>query len=101
MPTVRSIEDANHIMKTFIEYANTVPSTQFRGRSSQEMHQQQHGLSQRPPRIVAGPNMRAMGMDIPAGLQDRINEAWSGRKVGRNDPCPCGSGKKYKHCCGR
>jgi len=24
-----------------------------------------------------------------------------GRKVGRNDPCPCGSGKKYKRCCGR
>jgi len=25
----------------------------------------------------------------------------NGRKVGRNDPCPCGSGKKYKKCCGR
>jgi len=24
-----------------------------------------------------------------------------GPKVGRNDPCPCGSGRKYKHCCGR
>ncbi len=24
-----------------------------------------------------------------------------GKKPGRNDPCPCGSGKKYKHCCGR
>ena len=24
-----------------------------------------------------------------------------GRKVGRNEPCPCGSGKKYKQCCGR
>ena len=24
-----------------------------------------------------------------------------GKKVGRNDPCPCGSGKKYKFCCGR
>ena len=24
-----------------------------------------------------------------------------GAKVGRNDPCPCGSGKKYKQCCGR
>ena len=24
-----------------------------------------------------------------------------GDKVGRNDPCPCGSGKKYKKCCGR
>ena len=22
-------------------------------------------------------------------------------KIGRNDPCPCGSGKKYKYCCGR
>jgi len=24
----------------------------------------------------------------------------NGKKVGRNDPCPCGSGKKYKKCCG-
>jgi preprotein translocase subunit SecA len=23
------------------------------------------------------------------------------QKVGRNDPCPCGSGKKYKHCHGK
>ena len=23
------------------------------------------------------------------------------KKVGRNDPCPCGSGKKYKNCCGK
>ena len=24
-----------------------------------------------------------------------------GVRIGRNDPCPCGSGKKYKHCCGK
>jgi preprotein translocase subunit SecA len=24
-----------------------------------------------------------------------------GPKVGRNDPCPCGSGKKFKQCCGK
>jgi uncharacterized protein len=24
----------------------------------------------------------------------------AGRKIGRNDACGCGSGKKYKHCCG-
>ena len=24
-----------------------------------------------------------------------------GKKVGRNEPCPCGSGKKYKKCCGK
>jgi len=23
------------------------------------------------------------------------------KKIGRNEPCPCGSGKKYKNCCGR
>ena len=25
----------------------------------------------------------------------------AGEKIGRNSPCPCGSGKKYKNCCGR
>jgi preprotein translocase subunit SecA len=29
------------------------------------------------------------------------SQAGSANKVGRNDPCPCGSGKKYKHCHGR
>jgi len=29
------------------------------------------------------------------------NDALPGRKIARNDPCPCGSGKKYKKCCGR
>ncbi|MBQ1670212.1 MAG: SEC-C domain-containing protein, partial [Treponema sp.] len=24
-----------------------------------------------------------------------------GRKIGRNEPCPCGSGKKFKNCCGK
>jgi len=33
--------------------------------------------------------------------KDRPKPKRTGPKVGRNDPCPCGSGKKYKHCCGR
>lgn len=28
-------------------------------------------------------------------------QAVSEKTVGRNDPCPCGSGKKYKKCCGK
>ena len=28
-------------------------------------------------------------------------EGREGRKIGRNEPCPCGSGKKYKKCCGK
>ncbi|GMO29220.1 MULTISPECIES: UPF0149 family protein [Bradyrhizobium] len=33
------------------------------------------------------------------GIDPRADAA-PGKKVGRNDPCPCGSGKKYKKCCG-
>ena len=29
----------------------------------------------------------------------KFNEL-STKKIGRNEPCPCNSGKKYKHCCG-
>jgi len=51
-------------------------------------------------RVVAAPERRQM-------VENRQAEEGSGRtvrreqKVGRNDPCPCGSGKKYKRCCGR
>lgn len=31
----------------------------------------------------------------------KANTIVKGKKIGRNDPCPCGSGKKYKKCCGR
>jgi len=31
----------------------------------------------------------------------KLDSANKVQKVGRNDPCPCGSGKKYKYCCGR
>ncbi len=33
--------------------------------------------------------------------QKRSGTIVKGKKIGRNDPCPCGSGKKYKKCCGR
>ena len=36
-----------------------------------------------------------------AGEDTRRRQAVSKKEPGRNDPCPCGSGKKYKHCCGR
>ncbi|MGQ9615899.1 MAG: preprotein translocase subunit SecA [Spirochaetota bacterium] len=37
---------------------------------------------------------------IPSGERVRT-QVITGKKVGRNEPCPCGSGKKYKYCCGR
>jgi preprotein translocase subunit SecA len=32
--------------------------------------------------------------------QRSANPQFNGKKIGRNEPCTCGSGKKYKHCCG-
>ena len=37
----------------------------------------------------------------PAGEKNRTPIVNTEPKIGRNDPCPCGSGKKYKNCCGR
>ena len=51
--------------------------------------------------------MEAGGQQVPdqAAVPKREHKQETVRrdapKVGRNDPCPCGSGKKYKHCCGR
>ena len=33
--------------------------------------------------------------------QKKSGTVVKGRKIGRNEPCPCGSGKKYKFCCGK
>jgi preprotein translocase subunit SecA len=60
-------------------------------------------------------NGEAIGQESPASLGSRpqsssiaqasapenVTVVRTGEKVGRNDPCPCGSGKKFKHCHGR
>ena len=47
---------------------------------------------------VAKPTSTSGGSD---GSDSAGKTVRKGKKVGRNDPCPCGSGKKYKKCCGR
>jgi preprotein translocase subunit SecA len=42
----------------------------------------------------------AMAQAVAGGSRKKQLKV-KGKKIGRNDPCPCGSGKKYKHCCGR
>jgi preprotein translocase subunit SecA len=59
----------------------------------------------------AAPQQAAKARSYGKKASDMVNEATDavakakpiriGPKVGRNDPCPCGSGKKYKHCCGK
>jgi len=51
---------------------------------------------QTPP--VSTPMAKAaVNRNAPTKTTPRV----AGQKVGRNDLCPCGSGKKYKHCCGK
>ena len=44
------------------------------------------------------PERRKIAAELGAG---RTPNRQPERKIGRNDPCRCGSGKKYKHCCGK
>ena len=60
---------------------------------SEMVHEQMtayDGLAQE----MAAQQAAAAGRRVETIVRDRP-------KVGRNDPCPCGSGKKYKKCCGR
>ncbi len=70
----------------------------FHSLPQQFVHNEAAGLAQsaaqQPSPMAPGPQS---GEPPPAPAPIRK----SGPKVGRNDPCPCGSGKKYKKCCGQ
>jgi preprotein translocase subunit SecA len=53
-----------------------------------------------PPKQTASP-MAKVANATRGGDAGKQAEKIEGKKIGRNDPCPCGSGKKYKHCCGK
>ena len=75
------VKQANEYLQVIMKIANTTRIWENRGHTPEE-------LSRRPKPVVdASPS-------IPLQV---IN----GGKVGRNEPCPCGSGKKYKNCCGK
>ena len=98
-----------------------------RGHSPNELRAMQPAESNIPQTVSLGPNIRSaiadgtiiveelgkqiLTMELPSdslrfSLLKEISDAMPQasppkKKVGRNDPCPCGSGKKYKKCCGR
>jgi preprotein translocase subunit SecA len=49
----------------------------------------------------AQPKASDVVSEAAAAVSEKARPVRTGPKVGRNDPCPCGSGKKYKQCCGR
>ena len=53
-------------------------------------------------RVKAAPQREQVAVPVESSGDGSVSATVVKKnKVGRNDPCPCGSGKKYKHCCGK
>ncbi|MGE5605083.1 MAG: preprotein translocase subunit SecA [Bacteroidota bacterium] len=52
-------------------------------------------------RVTQRPKIRNISTNINEDGSAAVQQRVVGKKVGRNEPCPCGSGKKYKKCCGQ
>ncbi|RJP29545.1 MAG: preprotein translocase subunit SecA [Candidatus Omnitrophota bacterium] len=76
------------------------PATDFKGvfkeSSQQLLHPDSKSFNQQPESLTQD----SLSSSQQISHQALPNKS-SAEKVGRNDPCPCGSGKKYKKCCGK
>ena len=45
-------------------------------------------------------NLKVVTEQQEESKKSMVDQIKSGKKIGRNEPCSCGSGKKFKHCCG-
>lgn len=119
-----TVNQIDEFIKRFTDLYNNTRNPRNRGFTPNELAQRNGGLKM-PQSISFGPNITAVlksgeinanefGMSIvTSDLPDEVKIQMLGelaksqgvnaapKKVGRNDPCPCGSGKKYKKCCGK
>jgi preprotein translocase subunit SecA len=76
------------VLQLVMDLSNNVRLWENNGHTPAEMHE----LSEKP-------NLRPLP-EVPFGFtESNVIDFIPKKKVGRNDPCPCGSGKKYKNCC--
>jgi len=76
------------------EAVGTFSTGPARGRATTSMDDMEEAFQRRKRRELEQARMAG------AGEAATVQQVVRGDKVGRNDPCPCGSGKKYKKCCG-
>jgi preprotein translocase subunit SecA len=76
------------------EDIEAVEQQQRRAAAQKEQEYHYQSGSDEPPPAAALPQDERGGPQQQPHVRD-------GRKVGRNEPCPCGSGKKYKQCHGK
>ena len=91
-----SLDEATEILATWWErYREDLAVLKSRYNEIKQIGRRSLASQRARPVGGAGPARLA----LPAGY--RADSSHPKRRTGRNDPCPCGSGKKYKKCCGR
>lgn len=115
-----NFESTQKAIDLYMALHNSTRSMVNRGFSPDEVFHRDNPNGALPKSISFGPGIQKFiqsgeinadelakgfeAMNIPRDLKEsllsEINKAKQ-PKIGRNDPCPCGSGKKYKKCCGR
>ena len=94
-----NIQNPGKFTDLYTDYVNNVPFWKFGGKSSEEIFQQKEAPAAHS--FAKGFDDFRRAMSLLNGEPLPSSKPASDKKVGRNDPCPCGSGKNYKHCCGK
>lgn len=81
-----------------IDVVGILSKVQVRAEDDVEKVEEQHRKSENAPREYQHEEAEHVGGEAPASA---TVTARAEPKVGRNEPCPCGSGQKFKQCCGK
>ncbi|CAH9063574.1 Protein translocase subunit SecA [Pseudoalteromonas holothuriae] len=81
-----------------VDVVGILSKVQVRAEEDVEKVEQQHRRSEQMPKEYQHAEAEHVGGEVPEGV---AVAARAEQKVGRNDPCPCKSGKKFKQCCGK
>ncbi|MCF2857441.1 preprotein translocase subunit SecA [Pseudoalteromonas sp. SMS1] len=94
-----SFELFSNMLETLkVDVVGVLSKVQVRAEEDVEKVEEQHRRSEQVPKQYQHEEAEKVGGEAPQGA---AVAARAEPKVGRNEPCPCGSGKKYKQCCGK
>ena len=81
-----------------VDVVGILSKVQVRAEEDVEKVEEQHRRSENAPREYQHEEAEHIGGELPQGA---VVTQRAEPKVGRNEPCPCGSGNKFKQCCGK
>jgi preprotein translocase subunit SecA len=86
-----------------LEVIKTLTAVEIRTQEDIKLDDESHVENVRTvhPTSDAGAEMQAENGEVALAEAPKPKPVRAAQKIGRNDPCPCGSGKKYKHCHGK